>query len=76
MLAMETPVDDILLDPKEAARARGVSDQHQRKERCLGRGPRYMKDGKTGAIWYEWSELVRWAEEHNRRLRWPGEQRA
>lgn len=74
MLQMETIDHDILLRPLQAAEARGVSDQHQRRERCHGDGPPFLKCARTGSIWYPWSGLVQWCEEHNRRLRWPGEE--
>lgn len=64
---------DILLSSIEAAQARGITEQRCRQERCRGEGPAFLRDSKTGNIWYPWSELVGWAEHHNRRLRWPGE---
>lgn len=74
MLLMETSDTDLLLSSVEAARCRGVTEQHQRRERCLGIGPRHLKDSKSGRIMYEWSALVEWCEQNRRYLRWPGDQ--
>lgn len=74
MLPMNTPDADLLLTSREAAQARGVTEQHQRRERCRGNGPPFLKDSETGSIWYEWSTLAEWCEQNRRYLRWPGEQ--
>lgn len=58
---------DPVLTEREAAALRGKSVHALRKERCEGRGPRYVKDG--AAVRYRRSDVLAFIEANSRETR-------
>lgn len=56
--------DDQILTTDELAKVRNCSPSRMNKERMVGGGPPYIKDG--GAVRYRWGDYKKWLAKQTR----------